>query len=175
MELVNDEEIKKEFSDNFSSYSIKEKRKSIAMCIMKTICGYYDSAILIQILISMKLLSKRKTALKRGKEFMFNYYYRYSRKTNRGNMNGENVLQSLYDSELNFKISCFWDNGFIWELGDRTNGFIDNGYAGNIKGTLEGLRDSVIKFYPNSEFSKTFKNSKTEPVGHVEERYIAGE
>jgi muramoyltetrapeptide carboxypeptidase LdcA involved in peptidoglycan recycling len=73
---VTDDEIKKEFMDNFSSYSMDEKRKSIAMCIMKNICGYSDSAILLQILKSMKLISKNGNVLKRGKEFMFDYYYR---------------------------------------------------------------------------------------------------
>jgi hypothetical protein len=26
------------------------------------------------------------------------------------------TLQQLYDSEINFELSCFWDGGFIWKL-----------------------------------------------------------
>lgn len=28
-----------------------------------------------------------------------------------------NILQRLYDSEINWRISTFWDGGFQWELG----------------------------------------------------------
>lgn len=34
-------------------------------------------------------------------------------------------LHKLYDREINFEISCFWDAGFRIRLGDRINGFID--------------------------------------------------
>jgi len=33
------------------------------------------------------------------------------------------TLQRLYDSEINFSISCFWDGGFTVKLGDEMNGF----------------------------------------------------
>lgn len=31
-------------------------------------------------------------------------------------------LQALYDSEINFEISCFYDMGFLIKLGDTLNG-----------------------------------------------------
>lgn len=33
------------------------------------------------------------------------------------------VLEALYDSEINFKIQCFWDSGIEVMLGDEINGF----------------------------------------------------
>jgi hypothetical protein len=32
-------------------------------------------------------------------------------------------LQALYDSEINFTISTFWDAGFKWKLGDDHTAF----------------------------------------------------
>jgi hypothetical protein len=34
------------------------------------------------------------------------------------------IFQPLYDSEINFVVSCFWDNGFEVKLGDDLNGFV---------------------------------------------------
>jgi len=33
-------------------------------------------------------------------------------------------LQEIYNNEINFEISCFWDGGFTVKLGDNMNGFI---------------------------------------------------
>lgn len=33
------------------------------------------------------------------------------------------ILQTLYNNEINFRISCFWDAGFRIEIGDEINGF----------------------------------------------------
>ena len=38
-------------------------------------------------------------------------------------MNHAHTLQSLYDREINFCISTFFDEGFAVALGDETNGF----------------------------------------------------
>lgn len=34
----------------------------------------------------------------------------------------DDLCQRLYDSEINFKVSCFYDDGFHVELGDNLNG-----------------------------------------------------
>jgi hypothetical protein len=34
-----------------------------------------------------------------------------------------NIPQQLYDREINFSISCFWDGGFTVKIGDELNGF----------------------------------------------------
>jgi hypothetical protein len=33
----------------------------------------------------------------------------------------------LYDSEINFEISCLRDGGFTWKLGDYANGYVAEG------------------------------------------------
>lgn len=33
------------------------------------------------------------------------------------------VFQKLYDFEINFSVSCFWDGGFKIKIGDEMNGF----------------------------------------------------
>jgi hypothetical protein len=38
-------------------------------------------------------------------------------------MNLIDVLGRLYDSEINFKIACFWDSGIHVMLGDQINGY----------------------------------------------------
>lgn len=35
---------------------------------------------------------------------------------------GMSIFQKLYDLEINFSISCFWDNGFDVFIGDDMNG-----------------------------------------------------
>ena len=35
------------------------------------------------------------------------------------------MFQRLYDSEINFEVSCFWDAGFDVRLSDAVNGFLD--------------------------------------------------
>jgi len=37
----------------------------------------------------------------------------------------EELIHRIYDSEINFKIQCFWDTGFDVYLGDELNGFKD--------------------------------------------------
>ena len=34
------------------------------------------------------------------------------------------TFQRLYDSEINFEVSCFWDADFDVRLGDALNGFL---------------------------------------------------
>jgi hypothetical protein len=38
-------------------------------------------------------------------------------------MNLVDVLSALYESEINVRVSSFWDGGFRIELGDELNGF----------------------------------------------------
>ena len=75
VQKVTDNEIKGAFMDNFVSYSLEEKKKVIAECILKEFCGYSDSATATQISYGLGLISKKGTILKRGKEYLFNYYY----------------------------------------------------------------------------------------------------
>jgi len=70
-------------------------------------------------------------------------------------------LQRIYDSEINFEISCFWDGGFIFKLGDEQNGYvITKGfscplYSGCVfRQGVEWLINQVMRYYPDSEYAQ---------------------
>jgi hypothetical protein len=64
------------------------------------------------------------------------------------------ALQMLYDSEIHFELSCFWDGGFIWKLGDCTNGYSAEGHADSVDEAIMQLRDAALIHFPQSEFAK---------------------
>lgn len=70
------------------------------------------------------------------------------------------ILQDLYDSEINFSLTCFWDGGFDACLGDLHNGFITHdtfkGDDRNISQIILWLRDQALINYPDSEFAKKY-------------------
>ena len=65
------------------------------------------------------------------------------------------VLQMLYDSEINFELSCFWNGGFIWKLGDSANGYPAGGHADSVSEAIARLRDAALTHFPQSDFAKT--------------------
>jgi hypothetical protein len=62
------------------------------------------------------------------------------------------ILQALYDSEINFEISSFWDGGFTWKLGDAMNGFDAQGNARTVDQAVQELSDAALWHYPASAF-----------------------
>ena len=64
------------------------------------------------------------------------------------------ILQALYDSEINFTIGTFWDGGFDWKLGDLMNGFKDQGCSDTFEKAVGELKAAAISHYPDSEFTK---------------------
>lgn len=69
------------------------------------------------------------------------------------------ALQQLYDSEINFTVSTFWDGGFDWKLGDEMNGFKATGCEDNIHDVLIALADAAVKHYPTSDFAKWHRSN----------------
>lgn len=69
--------------------------------------------------------------------------------------NLEKTLQALYNSEINFSISCFWDGGFDIKLGDEMNGFKAETNVGNIEDAAETLYCLVEQYYPDSDYIKS--------------------
>lgn len=64
-----------------------------------------------------------------------------------------NVLQALYNSEINFAISTFWDGGFEVKLGDIYNGFKA---ATNVRTWAEvekWLDEEARKHFPKSLYA----------------------
>jgi hypothetical protein len=65
------------------------------------------------------------------------------------------IPQALYDSEINFSISTFWDGGFDWALGDGINGWHEKGRADTYDAALQALRLAAMKHFPASMFAKS--------------------
>ena len=68
-------------------------------------------------------------------------------------MNSKPVLQRLYDSEINFSISTFWDGGFDWKLGDSLNGIKATGCSSSLAEAERELKASALKHFPKSVFA----------------------
>ena len=67
-----------------------------------------------------------------------------------------NILQMLYDSEINFEISCSWDAGFNWKSGDFANGYVADGNARSLEDAMTRLAGAALKKFPESEFATNF-------------------
>ena len=67
-----------------------------------------------------------------------------------------NIFQELYDSEINFSISTFWDGGFETKLGDDVNSFLAHTICDTMIEVAEFLKRSAIVYYPKSDFSKKY-------------------
>jgi hypothetical protein len=65
------------------------------------------------------------------------------------------IFQRLYDSEINFEVSAFYDAGFDVRLGDGLNGFLAEGKVGTWAEVEAWLRDQALVHYPDSEFAKS--------------------
>jgi hypothetical protein len=68
----------------------------------------------------------------------------------------EEILASLYASEINASISWLWDGDIDVKLGDALNGYKVEGKVGTFVETAEWLRDQAVRHYPNSAFARQF-------------------
>ena len=80
-------------------------------------------------------------------------------------MNETEILQKLYESEINFNIGTFWDEGFRVQLGDMLNGYKfiytdEDGYQhkavtfNTAREALLFLAEKAVEHYPESKFAK---------------------
>ena len=70
----------------------------------------------------------------------------------------QDILQALYDSEINCRIESFWDGGWTGWLGDDQNGFT----LGHVRGRTfaecaRNLADQACAVYPASDFAQRYK------------------
>lgn len=75
----------------------------------------------------------------------------------------ESLCKKLYDSEINFVISTFWDSGYTVQLGDNMNGFLEE--SGCLDDTDEVAREltrMAIKHFPQSKF--TLAHTERQPA-----------
>jgi hypothetical protein len=62
------------------------------------------------------------------------------------------ILQQLYDSEINFEVSSFYDAGIDVRLGDALNGFLAHGKAETWAEAW--LRDQALAHFPDSKIAQ---------------------
>jgi hypothetical protein len=55
----------------------------------------------------------------------------------------EEILQALYDSEINASISWLWDGGIDVKLGDELNGYHAEGQVSTFAEATAWLRDQA--------------------------------
>ena len=84
------------------------------------------------------------------------------------------ILQELYDSEINFKISTFWDAGFDWQLGDEMNGWKANGIANTFAGAAIALESAALLYFPDSSFTQNRSRRFRGRHAIVEARHFTG-
>ncbi len=63
------------------------------------------------------------------------------------------LMEELYDNELNFELSCFWDGGYTARLGDEMNGFTERQdcFMTPLQ-AMEWLVEMAKKHYPKTKF-----------------------
>ena len=64
------------------------------------------------------------------------------------------VFQRLYDSEINFSVSTFWDGGFDVNLGDHLNGFKAETNVRTWAEVEPWLEAAAREHFPDSDFAK---------------------
>ena len=67
------------------------------------------------------------------------------------------LLQGLYENEINFTVSAFWDCGFRWQLGDPLNGFMADGSAPTFEQAVSDLAQTAAEHFPNSAFAHSIR------------------
>jgi hypothetical protein len=77
-------------------------------------------------------------------------------------MHPHEILQALYDSEINCRIECFWDGGWTGWLGDETNGFRLTEVRGlTFVECVANLANQACAVYPESVFAERYRPVQT--------------
>ena len=74
------------------------------------------------------------------------------------------IMQKLHDSEINARISSFYDGSWTWEIGDEMNGFKAEGFAKSFEAAETALAASARGLYPDSYFATGVR-----PAGYIEQ------
>ena len=65
------------------------------------------------------------------------------------------ILQALYNSEINFSLTTQWDAGFTAKLGDEYNGFgLTEKTFKTLQEAVDYLEELAVKQYPDSNFAR---------------------
>ena len=63
----------------------------------------------------------------------------------------------MYDSEINFSVSSFWDGGFDVKLGDALNGYVAGTTCATWGEVERWLAGEAYRNFPQSDFAKTYR------------------
>ena len=74
--------------------------------------------------------------------------------------NDISVIQKLHDSEINARISSFFDGQWRAEIGDEMNGFKKSQDTEDFNSAESALSEMALEIYPDSDFAKA--NPKAE-------------
>ena len=73
-------------------------------------------------------------------------------------MQPHEVLDALHESEINCRVECFFDSGWIAQLGDELNGFsIAPVKASTFAACVAELADQACAIYPKSMFAEHYR------------------
>ena len=72
----------------------------------------------------------------------------------------DNVLERLYNSEINFSVETFWDGGYNWKLGDEMNGWKEHGNCDTFAELENVITEAAIRCYPGSGFAISERNRR---------------
>jgi hypothetical protein len=64
-------------------------------------------------------------------------------------------LQRIYASEINVRISWFWDGGIDVRLGDELNGYVAQETVPSIDEIVPWLQEAIAHFCPDSTYAKS--------------------
>ena len=76
----------------------------------------------------------------------------------------DSIFQRLYDSEINFEVSSFWDGGLDVRLGDAINGFVRQEKLDTWSEVEGWLQAAALRHYPNSDFARQELGDRWKPV-----------
>ena len=77
------------------------------------------------------------------------------------------ILQRIYDSEINIRIGWMWDGGLDYSIGSTSNDIWDSNFNvskifrtdnTNIKDAIFKMAGEIARDYPKSQFAKWFLN-----------------
>ena len=59
------------------------------------------------------------------------------------------IFQLLYENEINFSLTSFWDRGIRVRLGDELNGFESDDDCLDMEEALATLKSRAFQYHPN--------------------------
>ena len=82
----------------------------------------------------------------------------------------QDILQALYNSEINCRIESFWDDGWIAWLGDEINGFPFAKVRGKtFAECVNNLAGQACSVYPMSKFTEHYVSARSREQGAQED------